>query len=218
LQWKGLWVLCLSHLAFCGFCAYLSHMLVGYFSIRLAVLWILCLWHLSFLYPVLIILVILWVMSLSHLPFCGFYVCHTEFYGFHSCHTCWFVGSVSFTHNCIGCIHIILVGLWVLCPSHISVWIPSLSCWVCGFCISQNFVGSVHACHTCYFVSSVSVTHNCMGLMPITLVGLWVQCFGVIIFWYLTILWVLCLLHLPFCGFYAIVYTLLCQIMSTCQV
>lgn len=153
-----MWVLCLSHLAFCGFCSYHSHLLVGYFSIRLAILWILCLWHLSFLDSVLVFLVILWVMSLSHLPFCGFSVCCTEFYGFHSCLTCWFVGSVSVTHNCIGCMHIVLVGLWVLCPSHIIEWIPSLSCSVCGFCILELQFYGFHAYHTCCFVGSVSVT------------------------------------------------------------
>jgi len=120
-------------------------------------------------------------MSLSHLPFCGLCVCCTEFYRFHSCHTCWFVGSVSdthnymgcmdiilvglsITHNCMGSMHITLVGLWVLCSSHIIVWIPRLSCWVCGFHVSQNVVGSIFW------------SYNCMGSMLITLAALWVLC------------------------------------------
>ena len=156
---------------------------MGYFSIRVAILWILCLWHLSFLDSMLIILVILWVMSLSHLPFCGFYVCRTEFYGFHSCHTCWFVGSVSITHNCMGSMYITLVGLWVLCPSHIIVWIPSLSCWVCGFCVSQHFAGFIFW------------SYNCMVSMPFTLAALWVLCLSNII------AWVWCLSCLLVCGF-----------------
>jgi len=75
----------------------------------------------------------------------------------------------------------IVLDLWVLCPTKF-----------CGFCILELHLYEFHAYHTWCFVGSVSVTHSCMGLMPITLVSLWVLCFGVIIFWDLNILWVLC--------------------------
>ena len=90
--------------------------------------------------------------------------------------------------------HITLVGLWVLCPLHncmdskpilLGLWILCPTKF-CGFCILELCLYGFHAYHTWCFVGSVSVTYNFMGLMPITLVSLWVLCFGVI---------------LPFCGF-----------------
>jgi len=154
---------------------------------------------------------------------------------------------VSVTHNCIDCMHNVLVGsgvlflsytiVWVPCISlllvygfcvhHIIVWIPSLLCWVCGFCVPQNFLDSVFWSYICR--SSMPITLATLWVLCLSHIIAWVRClscllvcgflcFGVIIFWDLTILWVLCLLYFPFCGFYAIFYTLLFQTLSTCQV
>ena len=124
--------------------------------------------------------------------------------GFHSCHTCWFVGFVSVTCNCMGCVRIVPVGPWFLCLSHNCMGSVSthncmgskpITLGLLVLCLIK-FCG-FHAYHPCWFVDSVSMTHNCMGSMSITLVGLRVLCFGVIIFWdlcllHVTILWVLC--------------------------
>lgn len=208
------WVISLLDLQLCGFYAY-----------DICLFWILWLLSLSFCglfvchacHSVSVAQNFM-VPFLLHLLVFRSCVFHTLLYGLHAHHTSWFMGSVSSTHNLwVPCISLLLVN-GLLCPSHMVVWIPSLAHWVCGFYASQSFVGSV------------LWSYNCMGSMPITFTGLWVLClshiiawvrclsrllimwvlcFGVIIIWDLTILWSLCLLRLPFCGFYTIVYTLL---------